>query len=301
MIEQKYQPFRFWCQKVLPLVYDDSLSYYELLCKVVNYLNNMIKDTNLIIDSFNTLENYVKTYFDNLDIQDEINNKLDEMAESGALESLVIEATTDNFSAMRRKLLAMTGELRKVTQDDRVIHNRVASITDYEDEVTGEVYYKRITFARGNATYTIIFNTRTPERYGFLYAVRGYAIQLSQLYGEYAETGNEITTVYANGAPINPFDLTLEQEFTDLTIVKQVDTGKWVILVADVTGLHLYYHYPEDIGHLPRIRRYQTPAFDVKLSLDGFEIQTPGSDKMILTNGYKTFTPGDWYKFDIIL
>lgn len=31
--------FRFWCQKVLPLVYDDSLSYYEVLCKVVEYLN----------------------------------------------------------------------------------------------------------------------------------------------------------------------------------------------------------------------------------------------------------------------
>ena len=33
--------FRFWCQTVLPLVYDDSLSYYELLNKVVNYLNNL--------------------------------------------------------------------------------------------------------------------------------------------------------------------------------------------------------------------------------------------------------------------
>ena len=32
--------FKFWCQKVLPLVYDDSLSYYELLCKVVDYINN---------------------------------------------------------------------------------------------------------------------------------------------------------------------------------------------------------------------------------------------------------------------
>ena len=26
--------FRYWCQKVLPLVYDDSLSYYELLNKI---------------------------------------------------------------------------------------------------------------------------------------------------------------------------------------------------------------------------------------------------------------------------
>lgn len=42
--------FRFWCQKVLPLVYDDSLSYYEILCKVVQYLNKVIEDVNSIPD-----------------------------------------------------------------------------------------------------------------------------------------------------------------------------------------------------------------------------------------------------------
>lgn len=36
--------FYFWCQKVIPLVYDNSLSYYEVLCKVVDYLNNVINN-----------------------------------------------------------------------------------------------------------------------------------------------------------------------------------------------------------------------------------------------------------------
>lgn len=31
-------PFKFWCQKALPLVYDDSLSYYEVLCKLTKYV-----------------------------------------------------------------------------------------------------------------------------------------------------------------------------------------------------------------------------------------------------------------------
>lgn len=35
--------FRFWCYKVLPLVYDASLSYYEILCKVVTYINELIE------------------------------------------------------------------------------------------------------------------------------------------------------------------------------------------------------------------------------------------------------------------
>lgn len=42
------QTFRFWCQKILPLVYDDSLSYYELLCKVVDYINDLINNDKAI-------------------------------------------------------------------------------------------------------------------------------------------------------------------------------------------------------------------------------------------------------------
>lgn len=41
--------FNFWCQKILPLVYDDSLSYYEVLCKVFDYINKLIDDENSAI------------------------------------------------------------------------------------------------------------------------------------------------------------------------------------------------------------------------------------------------------------
>lgn len=47
---ERLSTFRFWCQKVLPLVYDESLSYYELLCKVVDYLNKLIDGNNQIRD-----------------------------------------------------------------------------------------------------------------------------------------------------------------------------------------------------------------------------------------------------------
>ena len=90
------QPFRYWCQKVLPLVYDDSLSYYELLCKVVDYLNKTMEDvetlhgdvTNLHT-AYEQLQNYVNTYFSTLDVQQEINNKLDVMATDGTLSNLL--------------------------------------------------------------------------------------------------------------------------------------------------------------------------------------------------------------------
>ena len=47
--------FRFWCQKVLPAVYDDSLSYYELLCKVIAKLNEMIEQSNGLLESVQPL------------------------------------------------------------------------------------------------------------------------------------------------------------------------------------------------------------------------------------------------------
>ena len=34
--------FKWWAHKILPLVYDDSLSYYEFLCKVMDKLNEII-------------------------------------------------------------------------------------------------------------------------------------------------------------------------------------------------------------------------------------------------------------------
>jgi hypothetical protein len=57
----KRSNFKFWCQKVLPLVYDDSLSYYELLCKVVSYVNNLNETTNGLIDEINALNKYVES------------------------------------------------------------------------------------------------------------------------------------------------------------------------------------------------------------------------------------------------
>ena len=47
--EFKYEKeLKFYCQKILPLVYDDSLSYYEVLCKIVHKLNVLIDNNNLL-------------------------------------------------------------------------------------------------------------------------------------------------------------------------------------------------------------------------------------------------------------
>lgn len=74
----------------------DALTDYELLCKVVEYLNKVITSQNAVIDvaeslttAFNELQSFVANYFANLDVQEEINNKLDQMAEDGTLQEII--------------------------------------------------------------------------------------------------------------------------------------------------------------------------------------------------------------------
>lgn len=50
------KPLAFWCQKVLPLTFDDSLSYYEQLCKLANKLNEVIEELNKQAEIIKTLE-----------------------------------------------------------------------------------------------------------------------------------------------------------------------------------------------------------------------------------------------------
>lgn len=63
------ETFRFWCFKVLPLVYDDSLSYYEILCKVVDYINKLIEQDKVFGDEIEKLkqeisvvQNWIKNF-----------------------------------------------------------------------------------------------------------------------------------------------------------------------------------------------------------------------------------------------
>lgn len=73
---------RFICQKVLPVTYDNSLSYYEVLCKFVHTINDVIANMNGLVADYQALYDFVINYFDNLDISEELDKKLEELLES---------------------------------------------------------------------------------------------------------------------------------------------------------------------------------------------------------------------------
>lgn len=125
------KPFRVWCQKVLPLVYSDELSYYELLCKVVEYLNLTMENVNTMQEDFTALhaayvqlQDYVNNYFASLDVQEEINNKLDELVEDGTIPNLLANILKSNYP----KIVSSVGQMTD--------HNQI-----YVLESNGNLYY----------------------------------------------------------------------------------------------------------------------------------------------------------------
>ena len=92
-------PFVLWCTAMIPTAFDDSMSYYEALCALYKFIqDNLVEPINnnaTILDQtvkdMATLKEYVDNYFDNLDVQEEINNKLDDMAEGGQLAAIIAE------------------------------------------------------------------------------------------------------------------------------------------------------------------------------------------------------------------
>ena len=81
----KPRNFREWCNHtlpVLPQVYGDELSYYELL-------NNVVEKLNAIGITVNDLIEYVNNYFDSKDWQQMVNNKLDSMVADGTLDNII--------------------------------------------------------------------------------------------------------------------------------------------------------------------------------------------------------------------
>ena len=79
--------FRRFVLQNFPFIEEDfdALTDYALVSKIVEYLNTVISSQNEVTEEME----YVLNYFNNLDVQDEINNKIDQLIEDGTLENLV--------------------------------------------------------------------------------------------------------------------------------------------------------------------------------------------------------------------
>lgn len=111
----------------------DALTNYELLSKIVEYLNEVIANNNTqnesiteLYTAFNTIKDYVDNYFDNLDVQNEINIKLDEMAEDGSLTQLISNYVDPLINEQNSNIESFKSNINNQIS---VINNKVNSAT----------------------------------------------------------------------------------------------------------------------------------------------------------------------------
>ena len=109
---KKIDGLRFWCNKILPLVYDDSLSYYETLCKIAEKLNEVIND-------INEIPQYIRDLVSDEKLKEIMQTLLNNLQEQIASAN---EGTSKTATEVRTvgELVWLNGELYKIT------HNMIA-------------------------------------------------------------------------------------------------------------------------------------------------------------------------------
>ena len=132
------RPFSRFCVRIgaVPPSIIKSLSYEEQLIRLVKFLKEQvvpaIDDNADAIEELQTamvqLENYVNNYFDNLDVQEEIDNKLDQMVQDGTIKSLL---NNELLTEINEKVLQNTVDISANTEaiDNKVSYNEASSIS----------------------------------------------------------------------------------------------------------------------------------------------------------------------------
>ena len=187
----KVAPLKKICMTIgeLPTSYLETMTYYEMVVWFIHFLRdtviptvnenaeavqevqNVVMDLQTYINNFKDsidqdvedLEDYMNNYFNNLDVQEEINNKLDQMLEDGQLEQIIeqfLQLTSliafDNVQGMKDSTNLANGsfaqtlgfyskndggkalyKVRTITNDDVVNERNIIAL--YDDSLIAEL------------------------------------------------------------------------------------------------------------------------------------------------------------------
>lgn len=280
--------FRFWCQHVIPLVYDDSLSYYEVLCKAVQYINNIIGD--------------LKTTQDNLsELAENSEGKFEE------LETLINSSLTGEYGGLRRKILALTDSARDAMTDERKVHLRVNNISRSND---GEI--TTIQFRMMDRSVTVRLTASIPGSFGMINGLRGFNISVTAMYGNYSENTDVYTswTLYKDGNPVSLDDLYVGQLINTFTIYKRQNENCYIVTHITSTGVHIFYKY--DSANIPGGNTKWARNPYVRAIEDGsdswvdvihdeaMQVVTTRNNHLVIVSQDATFAADTWHKLNLM-
>lgn len=103
-----------------PTEYRDTLSYYETLMWFCSYLkdkvtpaiNDLVDNSNELVEGYTELKDYVDNYFESTDFTDLVSDKLDEMLADGDFDELLSELVDTKLAEFQAELTAALTEIR---------------------------------------------------------------------------------------------------------------------------------------------------------------------------------------------
>ena len=236
----KVLPLKKICMTIgeLPTSYLETMTYYEMLVWFIEYLKNNIIPTvnnnaeavqevqgvvlelqnyiNAYKDSIDQdvedLEDYMNNYFENLDVQDEINNKLNQMVLDGTLQT-IIGSYVDSYVATTN-----------------------ARLDNMDTQIANTVQYNIFNEYRLNATKLLDI----PD-------IEGYYVQGFTFDGTYYYIGYADTATYRNGIIVK-YDTSGEEvarsteTFGHINNIELINNELWIgglanILIVDPSTL----------------------------------------------------------------
>lgn len=211
-------PLKFWCQKVLPLVYDDSLSYYEVLCKVSEKINELIEN--------------------NENLPDYITEEIKQQLSDTNLEKIVGSYLTDFVLNVKFPPEGIPASIGDGVTDD---HDSIQMCIDYANENGGKALYfpdgvyitspltlkNNVTIFGASINSSVIKLKANSTNSLFSGTSSNNTISRITIDGNIASQINELTLISLNGSNISFDNLVLSNSNKAINII---NTGNIVMM-----------------------------------------------------------------------
>lgn len=211
-------PLKFWCQKVLPLVYDDSLSYYEVLCKVSEKINELIEN--------------------NENLPDYITEEIKQQLSDTNLEKIVGSYLTDFVLNVKFPPEGIPASIGDGVTDD---HDSIQMCIDYANENGGKALYfpdgvyitspltlkNNVTIFGASINSSVIKLKANSTNSLFSGTSSNNTISRITIDGNIASQINELTLISLNGSNISFDNLVLSNSNKAINII---NTGNIVLM-----------------------------------------------------------------------
>lgn len=242
---------RFYCNRILPQVYDDSLSFEELLYGVLKKMNEVIEKVN----SYDELINYVIDLLENLDkhIKETVTEQLQKWYDDGTLKEILAVICAPYFDEFRK-------EIAQLKKDFVTFKNQPHSTyVDFERWLLGWTYRgenlanaeketNRYPVNQGGARYTIGGN----NYYACAFVPRGHTLEL------HPTTAAVVVFNYSNGAQVARRDI--EGLGHANSIVYNSKRNSLFVATSELNGTPSKTIFELNPTTLATIQKYSAPA-----------------------------------------